>query len=135
MHLRSCPWKNCLFETSRLIIRRFYPEDTQGVYELAVNRNQSEMKYMDHPWPSDFEGCRAAAEWFASTDNMWAVCLKPDFNLIGLIVYNSMDENKQMGSGACLAYGLLEMGFRYGGSGPHGSVRLSKAWRRGRLCL
>ncbi len=91
--------KPYLFETSRLIIRRFYPEDTQGVYELAVNRNQSEMKYMDHPWPSDFEGCRAATEWFASTDNMWAVCLKPDFNLIGLIVYNSMDENKQIDLG------------------------------------
>lgn len=81
-----------LFETSRLIIRRFYPEDADQVQELAQDRHRSEMKNYDHPWPTDEQGCREATHWFATQENMWAVCLKPDYVLIGMIVFNPVNE-------------------------------------------
>ncbi|WP_438446641.1 GNAT family N-acetyltransferase [Gorillibacterium sp. sgz5001074] len=83
-----------LFETSRLIIRRFYPEDAADVHILANDRNRSVMKNYDHPWPTDEPGCRKATDWFASRENMWAVCLKPDYPLIGMIVFNTMDAQR-----------------------------------------
>lgn len=75
-----------LFETERLVIRRFVPEDAPAVQELAIDRHHSEMRNRDHLWPTDEQGCREATEWFSSQENMWAVCLKPDCRLIGMVV-------------------------------------------------
>jgi RimJ/RimL family protein N-acetyltransferase len=89
----------CLFETSRLVIRRFCPGDAAEVKKLAVNRQNSVMKNFDHQWPTDDEGTRQAAEWFSGQENMWAVCLKPDYPLIGMIVFNSVDKNNMIDLG------------------------------------
>ncbi len=91
--------KPFLFETSRLIIRRFYPDDVEGVHELANDRQNSEMKNFDHQWPTDYKGCKDATDWFSTQENMWAVCTKPDFKLIGMLVFNSLDENKMVDLG------------------------------------
>lgn len=84
--------KPFFMETDRLIIRRFTPEDTEAVLELSLYRMNSSMKNFDYPWPSDMEGCKAAAAWFADSDISYAVCLKPDLKLIGYISYNSVDD-------------------------------------------
>ncbi|MHA6533935.1 GNAT family N-acetyltransferase [Paenibacillus sp. BAC0078] len=91
--------KPFLFETSRLMIRRFYPEDAAGVHELANNRQNSEMKNFDHQWPTDYKGCKEATDWFCTQENMWAVCLKPEYTLIGMIVFNSVDANNRVDLG------------------------------------
>jgi RimJ/RimL family protein N-acetyltransferase len=91
--------KPFLFETNRLIIRRFYPDDTEGVLELAKDRQNSEMKNYDHQWPTDPKGCNDATNWLSTQSNMWAVCIKPDFKLIGMITFNTMDENNRVDLG------------------------------------
>jgi [ribosomal protein S5]-alanine N-acetyltransferase len=88
-----------LFETGRLLIRRFVPGDATAVQELAVDRHHSEMRHRDHPWPTDEKGCREATEWFSGQDNMWAVCLKPDYRLIGMVVFNTVDERNMVDLG------------------------------------
>ncbi len=85
--------KLVFMETERLIIRRFMPEDTEAVYELANARMSSSMKDFDHQWPTDLEGCRAAVAYFSGEDIYYAVCLKPSMKLIGFIAYNSVDAN------------------------------------------
>ena len=88
-----------LFETGRLVIRRFVPDDAPAVQELAVDRYHSEMRSRDHPWPTDEKGCREATEWFSGQDNMWAVCLKLGFCLIGMVVFNRVDERNMVDLG------------------------------------
>ncbi|MEO3945893.1 GNAT family N-acetyltransferase [Gorillibacterium sp. CAU 1737] len=80
-----------LFETDRLIIRRFHPDDVEAVMELARNREQSVMKNYDHAWPTDDQGCKGATEWLATQETMWAACLKRELRLIGMITFNSVD--------------------------------------------
>lgn len=84
--------KPFLFCTDKLIIRRFFPEDLEEVQLLSYNRHTSDMKNYDHPWPLDLEGCKSALSWFSSQENIWAVCLTPGYKLIGMITYNSTDD-------------------------------------------
>ncbi|WP_058302000.1 GNAT family N-acetyltransferase [Gorillibacterium timonense] len=81
-----------LFETDRLIIRRFTDEDGEAVCVLANDKEASPLAGRDHKWPTDQDGCREAARYFASEDSFWAVCLKPDYEMIGMITFNSVDE-------------------------------------------
>lgn len=87
------------FETGRLVIRRFAPEDATAVQELAIDRYYSEMRNRDHLWPTDEKGCREAADWFSGQENMWAVCLKPDYRIIGMVVFNTVDERNMVDLG------------------------------------
>lgn len=91
--------KPFLFETSRLIIRRFYNDDVTGVHELANDRQESIMKNYDHQWPTDYKECKDVTDWLTTQENMWAVCIKPDFKLIGMITFNSVDENNMVDLG------------------------------------
>ena len=88
-----------LFETDRLVIRRFSPDDGHAVWVLANDKEASPLAGRDHPWPTDPEGCRDAAGYFASEVTFWAVCLKPEFELIGMIVFNSVDEANRIDLG------------------------------------
>ncbi len=85
--------KPFLFETGRLVIRSFYEEDADAVQNLAVDKENSPMRERDHTWPTDPEGCLEAVRWFATQDTMWAVCLKPSMELIGMVTFNTVDEN------------------------------------------
>jgi len=82
-------------ETVRLLIRRFSIEDTEAVFELANDRMRSSMRNFDHPWPTDMEGCKNIAAFFAGQgqDIFYAVCLKPSMKLIGFVSYNSVSED------------------------------------------
>jgi RimJ/RimL family protein N-acetyltransferase len=85
--------KPFFMETDRLIIRRFTAEDAEAVLALSLDRMQSSMKNFDHQWPTDLEGCKNAAAYFAGEDIYYAVCLKTSMKLIGFIAYNSVDDN------------------------------------------
>lgn len=85
--------KPFFMETDRLIIRRFTTEDTEAVFELSNDRNNSSMKNFDHQWPTDMEGCKGATAYFAGEDIYYAVCLKPSMKLIGFIAYNSVTDD------------------------------------------
>lgn len=82
-----------LFETNRLIIRRFQPGDVQGLYVLANDKESSPLAVRDHKWPTDLDSCRKIAEYFSSDNSYWAVCIKPSYEIIGMITYNTVDEN------------------------------------------
>jgi len=85
--------KPFFMETDRLIIRRFTVEDAKAVYELSNDLMNSSMRNFDHQWPTDMEGCKNAASYFAGEDIYYAVCLKPSMKLIGFIAYNSVNDN------------------------------------------
>lgn len=92
---RTPDQKPYLFETDRLVIRHFSPEDAEGLCVLAKDRMNSEIANCDHPWPTAIEGCRGMAKWFSEGDVFWAVCLKPDMTLIGMIANNSVSEGEE----------------------------------------
>jgi len=80
-------------ETDRLVIRRFTPDDAEAVLALSLDRSTSSMKDFDEQWPTELEGCQAAADYFAGEDTCFAACLKPDMQLIGFISYNHITDN------------------------------------------
>ncbi|HEX3078274.1 MAG TPA: GNAT family N-acetyltransferase [Lachnospiraceae bacterium] len=88
-----------LFETNRLIIRRFQPEDAQGLCVLANDKESSPLATRDHKWPTDLESCKGIAQYFSSEPSFWAVCIKPSFEIIGMITYNTVDENNMIDLG------------------------------------
>ena len=88
-------------ETKRLIIRSFTPDDWKGVQALAIDRESDRRDPGDpHEWPTSDEGCKAMAEFLSKrSDQFFAVCLKSDQKLIGLLAFNSIDKNKQLDLG------------------------------------
>ncbi len=91
--------KPYLFETNRLVIRHFTPDDAEALCLLANDRMRSAIAHCDHQWPTDLAGCRSAANWFAEGDTYWAVCLKPEMTLIGMIANNSINEQNVLDLG------------------------------------
>lgn len=91
--------KPFFMETDRLIIRRFTGEDAESVQALSLDRMNSSMKNFDEQWPTDLEGCKGAAVYFAGEDTFYAVCLKPSMNLIGFISYNSVSDEGNLSMG------------------------------------
>jgi ribosomal-protein-alanine N-acetyltransferase len=86
------------FETKRLILRGFTSDDWPGVQQLAINKESSDAAAYDHTWPTSEDGCRDAALYLSQND-FWAVCLKQDNRLIGLIAFNGVDENNSLDLG------------------------------------
>ena len=87
-------------ETQRLIIRSFTPDDWEGIQALAVDKETHKRDPYDHTWPTSDDGCKKSAEYLAQmTDKFFAVCLKREQTLIGLLAFNSIDTNKQLDLG------------------------------------
>lgn len=91
--------KPFFMETDRLIIRHFTVEDAEAVQALSLDRMNSSMKNFDEQWPTDLEGCKGAADYFAGEDTFYAVCLKPSMKLIGFISYNSVSDEGNLSMG------------------------------------
>ena len=53
-----------LFETTRLIIRKFTPDDGEELREYAVYKQQTGFEAFNE-WPTDLEGCQGLASYFA----------------------------------------------------------------------
>ena len=87
------------YETERLIIRNYQFDDWKGIQALAINKETSKFAKYDLTWPTSDDGCKKMAEFLSGTDFFWAVCLKEDGQLIGLIAFNSIDENRTLDFG------------------------------------
>ena len=87
-------------ETHRLIIRSFTPDDWKSIQVLAINKETSEFTKYDHTWPTSDVKCKEFAEHLAKmADKFFAVCLKENGQLIGLIAFNSIDETRTLDLG------------------------------------
>ncbi|HHX65777.1 MAG TPA: GNAT family N-acetyltransferase [Chloroflexi bacterium] len=71
------------FETERLIVRGFSPEDWQDLQEYV---SQPDVTRYDYEYPTSDEECRGIAECFSTQEGFWAVCLKETGKMIGHIV-------------------------------------------------
>jgi len=80
------------FETDRLAIRNFSPDDWQQLQELAVAYRASEAAQYEEPWPTSTEEVKGMAGWFAGGDDYLAVCLRETGTLIGLVAINRRDD-------------------------------------------
>ncbi len=87
------------FETERLIIRNYRFDDWKSIQALAVNKETSRYAKYDIAWPTSDEECQNMARFLSGTDFFWAVCLKEDGRLIGLIAFNSIDETRTLDLG------------------------------------
>ena len=82
------------YETERLIIRNFQFDDWKAIQVLAINKETSDGAKYDLTWPTSDDGCKKMAEFLSGTDSFWAVCLKENGEIIGLIAFNGSDENR-----------------------------------------
>jgi ribosomal-protein-alanine N-acetyltransferase len=71
------------FETGRLIVRGFKPEDWRDLQEYV---SQKEVTQYDHDYPGTDEDCKGIVEYFSKGDGFWAVCLKDTEKMIGHVV-------------------------------------------------
>ena len=89
-----------VIETRRLAIRPFTPADWKGVQALAVDKETHKRDPLDAPWPTSDDRCRDFAEHLAKlTDKFFAVSLKEDQTLLGLLGFNAIDTDKQLDLG------------------------------------
>ena len=87
-------------KTKRLIIRPFTPDDWKGIQALAIDKETYKRDPYDHIWPTSDGECKEMADYLAGmTDKFFAVCLKEDGKLIGLIAFNSIDETRTLDLG------------------------------------
>jgi len=76
------------FETERLIIRGFKPDDWRDLQEYV---SQKDVTKYDHEYPSSDKECKGLAEYFSKGEGFWAVCLKNTGKMIGHIVANQKE--------------------------------------------
>lgn len=88
-----------VLETEKLLIRNFKFDDWKDIQALAINKETSKFAKYDLTWPTSDDGCKKMAEFLSGTDSFWAVCLKENGELIGLIAFNSIDENRALDIG------------------------------------
>ena len=83
------------FETRRLSIRAFTAGDWAGIQELAKDKESSQGANYDHAWPTSEDGCKGMADYLSNNRGAyWAVCLKDDGRLIGLIKLSPEDDRR-----------------------------------------
>jgi ribosomal-protein-alanine N-acetyltransferase len=75
-------------ETERLKIRNFTANDLDGLYEMIIQYQASELAAYDQQWPTVMEEIQKVVEWFASEENYLAVCLKDSGRFIGFVSLN-----------------------------------------------
>jgi ribosomal-protein-alanine N-acetyltransferase len=76
-----------MFDTQRLAIRNFVPEDRGMLREIILEKEASEYAAYDYEFPTSEEEVGKIADWFASGDSFLAVCLKDSNTPIGYIAF------------------------------------------------
>jgi len=83
--------------TNRLIIRSFTLNDWKGIQALAIDKESYKSDPHDPSWPTSDKKCKAFVEYLVRmTDKFFAVCLKSDNTLIGLLSFTYSDGNRQL---------------------------------------
>jgi RimJ/RimL family protein N-acetyltransferase len=83
-------------ETDRLVIRNFCPDDWTDLQDMSIHYGASEYAQYDHKWPTATEDVKGMAEYFATSDQFHAVCLKETNKLIGLISLGRSEEDESV---------------------------------------
>lgn len=110
-----------IFETQRLLVRRFRPDDAQDLYEYL---SQPEVVRYEPYDPYSLAHARQEAAARARSDDFFAVCLKSNGKLIGNLylrqddydcwelgyVFNARYQHRGYATEA--AHGLLDRAFR-----------------------
>ena len=86
-------------ETERPLIRNFRSDDWKQIQALAIDKETSDGAEYDLTWPTSDDESLKMAKFLSGTDFFWAVCLKENEELIGLIAFNSIDENRTLDIG------------------------------------
>jgi ribosomal-protein-alanine N-acetyltransferase len=63
-------------------------DDAGELREMILQYAASPYATYDYAWPTEQEDIKKIAEWFASTDDYLAVCLKENGRLVGLVTKN-----------------------------------------------
>ncbi len=86
-------------ETEKLLIRNFKPDDWKQIQALAINKETSDGAKYDLTWPTSDDESLKMTEFLSAADFFWAACLKENEEIIGLIAFNSIDENRTLDLG------------------------------------
>lgn len=73
-----------LLTTDRLLIRPFKPDDASSLMRIAGDFNSGPYALFDHALPTDEEGARQAAEYFAASGEYYSALL-PSGEMIGYL--------------------------------------------------
>ena len=79
-------------ETERLYIRRYTKEDFPGICELIRDKMASPYAKYDSAFPTDDKGLMEVLNFFAGSDEFWALEEKSEHKIIGFISLNYVDE-------------------------------------------
>ncbi len=110
-------------ETTRLVLRRFTPEDLNDFVELIQDKMSSAYAAYDEQFPTGEESLRNVLACFAGTDEFFAVELKAEMKVIGFIALNRIDaETRNLGYCIHSAY----QGNRYAGEAVTAVIAYAK---------
>lgn len=80
-----------IFETERLVIRKFCYDDWKDLYEYLSNKEV--VKFEPYDAMSE-EDCKEEAIYRSESDAFFAVCLKENNKLIGNVYFNQIEPKK-----------------------------------------
>ena len=81
-----------IYETTRLLLRRFTAEDWQDLLEIARSKEASPYAYTDFPWPTDENWAKESAAYMVTDSDAWAVARKEDGRVICFVNCNGMND-------------------------------------------
>ena len=84
-----------MLETERLIVRNFRSSDWKALRHMIVQYQASAYAAYDYQWPTSEDEIRKIAEWFATGDSYWAVCLKDTHQFVGFVSLNTEQGDPQ----------------------------------------
>ena len=99
------------FETRRVILRHFVPEDWQDLLEIARSKEASPYAYTDHPWPTNEEWAKESAAYMATDNDMWAIVRNEDNKVICFVNCNGINDAKIMDVGHVMNLAFAEHGY------------------------
>lgn len=79
-------------ETERLYIRRYTKEDFPGFCELIRDKMASPYAKYDHAFPTEDAALMEVLNFFAISDEFWALEEKSEHKIIGFVSLNYVDE-------------------------------------------
>jgi RimJ/RimL family protein N-acetyltransferase len=85
-------------ETERLILRGFQPKDWQAVLELARDWKRAPGPGFDKLPTTDAE-CKRFTDHLSTSGKYYAMCLRTDNKVVGLLALNGLDERERFDLG------------------------------------
>jgi ribosomal-protein-alanine N-acetyltransferase len=102
-----------VIETDRLAIRNFRAEDSEALYRMICQYEESEYAKYDHQWPTSLEEITEVVAWFATGDSYLAICLRSTDEFAGFVSLNkeSRDDLREYNLGYCFDFNCRGKGY------------------------